>query len=135
VGYVVEFDCPARGLVSYTSSGVRLFEHDGEFIRAAMPVLGQFGFVHFQHHPFTDVKALRRRFSMSCINLSCGYYHWHAHDEYVKLADVEHSLAMATDLIAALGERRYDYDATAVDDAEPPVEVTELGLPSLVNAQ
>jgi putative aminopeptidase FrvX len=135
VGYVLEFDCPAHGLVSYTSGGVRLFQNGGEFIRAAMPVLGQFGFVCFQHHPFSDVKAVRQRFSMSCLNLSCGYYNWHAHDECVRLADVENSLAMATELIAVLGERRYEYDATAVDDAEPPVEVTELGVPSLVNAQ
>ena len=26
VGYVIEFDCPGRGLVSYTSGGVRLFQ-------------------------------------------------------------------------------------------------------------
>ena len=32
VGCVIEFDCPGRGLVSYTSGGVRLFENGGDFI-------------------------------------------------------------------------------------------------------
>lgn len=39
VGYVVEFDCPGRGLVSYTSGGVRLFQNDGDFIKTALPVM------------------------------------------------------------------------------------------------
>lgn len=38
VGYVIEFDCPGHGLVSYTSSGTRLFANDGEFIQTAAPV-------------------------------------------------------------------------------------------------
>jgi tripeptide aminopeptidase len=129
VGYVLEFDAPANGLVTHSSGGARLFQNDGEFIRTAMPVLEQFSFVHFQHHPFTDVKALRQRFSMSCLNLSCGYYNWHARDEYVKLADVANSLAMATELVAALGERRYDYDPDQPDASEPPFDVTGLRLP------
>lgn len=130
VGCVLEFDAPANGLVSYTSGGVRLFRNDGDFIRAAMPVLAQFGFVHFQHHPFTDVKAVRQRFALSCLNLSAGYYNWHARDEYVKLADVENALAMATELIPALGERRYDDNGNQPDHAEPPVEVTGLRIPT-----
>lgn len=130
VGCVLEFDAPANGLVSYTSGGVRLFRNDGDFIRAAMPVLEQFGFTHFQHHPFTDVKAVRQRFALSCFNFSAGYYNWHAHDEYLKLADVENALAMATELIPALGERRYDDNTTAVEDAEPPMEVTGLRMPT-----
>jgi len=115
--------------VSYSSGGVRLFQNDGNFIRTAMPVLEQFGFARFQHHPFTDVTALRQRFSMSCLNLSCGYYHWHADDEYVRLADVENSLALATELMPVLGEQRYDYDASQVEAAEPPMEVTALRFP------
>jgi tripeptide aminopeptidase len=132
MGCVLEFDAPATGLVSYTSGGARLFQNDGDFIHAALPVLEQFGFVYFQHHPFTDVKGLRQRFKLSCLNLSCGYYHWHSPDEFVKLADVEHSLAMATELIPALGERRYDYDASQPEAAEPPMPLTGLQLPETI---
>jgi hypothetical protein len=41
--YVIEFDCPGRGLVSYTSGGTRLFANEGDFIRAAGPVLRAHG--------------------------------------------------------------------------------------------
>jgi tripeptide aminopeptidase len=126
VGYVLEFDCPASGLVSYTCGGTRLFGNDGEFIKRAWPVLDQHGFNRLQHHPFTDVKALRQRFGFSCLNLSCGYYNWHAHDECVKLADVDAALALGTALIPALGERRYGYNGAEPDLAGPPVPVTEL---------
>ena len=129
VGCALEFDCPATGLVSYSAGGQRLFQNDGAFIKVAMPVLAGRGFVQFQRHPFTDVTGLRQRFAFSCANFSCGYYNWHANNEYVKVADVEESLAMATELIAALGNRRYDYGASKPDTGKPPTEVTELRLP------
>ncbi len=74
VGYVIEFDAPGSGLVSYTSGSTRLFANDGEFIRTAAPVLHAHGLTCWRHHPFTDVMVLRRRFSFSCLNLSCGYH-------------------------------------------------------------
>jgi hypothetical protein len=92
-------------------------------------VLEKFGFTSFQHHPFTDVTGLRKRFPFSCLNVSCGYYGWHTDAEYVSIADVKTSFAMATELIAALGNRRYDYDASKPDTAKPPMEVTGLRLP------
>jgi hypothetical protein len=123
---VLEFDCPARGLVSYTCGGTRLFANDGKFIKRAWPVLDQHGFNRLQQHPFTDVKAVRQRFHVSCLNLASGYYNWHAHDEYVKLADVEAALAVGTAIIPALGEQRYAYEGWEPDLAGPPVPVTEL---------
>jgi hypothetical protein len=53
------------------------------------------GLTRWQHHPFTDVMALRERFGFSCLNLSCGYYNWHRPDEYVALNEVEAALASA----------------------------------------
>ena len=133
VGYVIEFDCPGRGLVSYTSGGVRLFPNDGEFITAALPVMCRHGALNWQHHPFSDVKAIGGRFGLCCLNVSAGYYNWHRHDEFVKLADVEHALAFGTDLIRALGNRRYDFDSSVPDLADPAVAVTGLNLDTLMN--
>ena len=73
--------------------------------------------------------GLRERFRFSCLNVSAGYHGWHTDAEYLNIAEVETSLEMATELIAALGNRRYDYDASQPDAAEPPVEVTGLRLP------
>ena len=128
-GYVLEFDGPARGLVSYSAGGVRLFQNDGEFIRRALPVLKQHGATKWQRHPHTDVMALRERFSFSCMNLSAGYHQWHTDLDFVKLDDVAASLALAMELIPVLGACRYDYDASELEAAEPPVPVTGLLLP------
>ena len=106
LGYVVEFDCPARGLLSYTSGGVRLFQNDGDFIQRAMPVLNRHGLTNWQDHPFTDVMALRERFGISCLNLSCGYRNWHQSDEYVVLDEVQAALDSGKDLLRALECRR-----------------------------
>ena len=113
----------------YSAGGQRLFQNDGGFIQIALPVLTRFGFTSFQHHPFKDVTGLRKRFPFSCLNVSCGYHHWHTDNEHVNITEVEISLAMATELIAALGNRQYDYDASKPDTAAPPMEVTELRLP------
>lgn len=121
MGYLLEFDCPSRGLFSYTSSGMRLFENQGEFIHTALPVLLKHGMTEWQNHPYTDVMAVRKRTTLSCMNLSCGYYNWHAKDEYVRLSDTEAMLAMAIELVGALGARRYDFDAAKEDAASPPL--------------
>jgi tripeptide aminopeptidase len=128
VGCVVEFDCPAFGLLSYTSGGVRLFQNDGDFIQRAWPVLNRHGLTRWQHHPFSDVMALRERFDFSCLNLSCGYHNWHRPDEYVALDEVEAALASAEDLLRMLGCRHYAFDADDGDAVSPLLEVTDLQL-------
>ena len=128
VGYVIEFDCPGRGLVSYTSSGVRLFANDGEFIQTATPVMQAHGLTRWQRHPFTDVMALRRRFNISCLNLSCGYHNWHRPDEYLVLEEVEAAVNAGEALIATLGCRSYPFDAGADDLSAPLFEITGLQM-------
>src|SRR5665213_209059 len=126
IGYVIEFDCPGRGLVSYTSNGVRLFANDGKFIHTAMPALQRHGLTRWQHHPFSDVMALRRRFDFSCLNLSCGYHNWHRPDEYVVLDEVQIALAAGEHLVRTLGCRRYPFSADGGDATPPLLEVTGL---------
>ena len=126
VGYVIEFDCPGRGLVSYTSSGTRLFANDGEFIKTASPVMIEHGLTRWQNHPFTDVMALRKRFDFSCLNLSCGYHNWHRPNEYVVVEEVEAAVNAGEALIAALGCQSYSFERGAHDLAAPLCEVTGL---------
>ena len=125
-GYVIEFDCPGRGLVSYTSNGVRLFANGGEFMAAAAPVLKAHGLTRWQHHPFTDVMSLRRRFGFSCLNLSSGYYNWHRQDEYLVLDEVADALLAGEALITALGCRAYPFKPGAEPDGPPLFEITGL---------
>jgi putative aminopeptidase FrvX len=128
MGYVIEFDCPGRGLVSYTSGGTRLFGNEGDFIRAAGPVLRAHGLTSWQYHPFSDVMALKQRFDLSCLNLSCGYHNWHRPDEYVVLDEIEAALGAGIDLIEALGCRHYKFGDGDEDAVLTPVEITGLQL-------
>jgi putative aminopeptidase FrvX len=122
VGYCIEFDCPSKNLMSYTSSGVRLFDNNGDFIKTALPTLQDYG-VKWQHHPYTDVSVLRPMHGMSCLNLASGYYRWHADTEYVFVPDVKNAIVMAQVLITALGERYYPFTN---EEALPLVNVTPL---------
>lgn len=125
VGYVIEFDCPSTGLMSYTSSGERLFENYGAFIRTAMRALQSNGVTRWQRHPYTDVMALRKRFKFSCLNIGSGYYNWHSSQEFVKLDDVRQAISTGMSLITDLGERSYPVNDLS---GTPMVEVTGLIL-------
>jgi len=129
IGYVLEFDCPGRDMFSYTNSGVRLFDNDGDFIKTSFPVLNKWGVNKWQHHPFTDVMALRKRFNFSCMNLPSGYYNWHQPNECVKISDTDNSLEMATELINCLGAVQYDYTHDILEESSPLVPVTSLTFP------
>ena len=126
MGYMLEFDCPSRGLMSYTSSGTRLFENHGEFIRRALPVLQKHE-VEWQNHPYTDVMRVRRRTSLSCMNLASGYYNWHSSTEYIRLSDVAAAIEMAEELIPELGWCRFDFTPSKEDrDSQPLMEIKPL---------
>lgn len=130
VAYLIEYDCPSRNMLSYTAGGERLFANRGEFIRRAWPVLQKHGTTLWQHHPYTDVMEIRRRFPISCLNLSCGYYNWHADNEFVSLPDVELAIAQGAELIRILGSHRQACPIDLHDDAdEPLVPVGHLHVP------
>jgi tripeptide aminopeptidase len=128
IGYLLEFDCPSKNMMSYTSSGVRLFDNDGPFINAALPVLQAYD-VKWQHHPFTDVSVIRPMYNMSCMNLASGYYNWHADTEFAYLPDVQNAIAMGIELIAALGNENYPFKG---DNAKPKVAVTSLAVTHVI---
>jgi hypothetical protein len=130
---VLEFDCPARNLFSYRNSGVRLFQNDGEFIKRALPALQSRNML-WQDHPYTDVTFLRKRFPLSMMNLSSGYYNWHTDREYVRISDTAHAVDLACELVGVLGAQRYRFPVHGKHrcTAEPLVEVGPLVVKDLV---
>lgn len=133
VGYIIEFDCPSKNLMSYSSSGVTLFDNQGDFIKAALPVLDSYK-VEWQAHPITDVSVLRSRFKLNCLNLSSGYYNWHMNTEYVKLSDVANAVDMATKLFRSLGCRHYAQHAYSAKSLRPVggLRVTQSSSPGVL---
>lgn len=129
IAYLVEYDCPSRHMLSYTCGGVRLFANDSDFIRAANAVLASYGTNLWQRHPYTDVKAIRHRFPISCLNLSSGYYNWHRHDEFASLPDVALAIDTGKALVGALDHVRYACPVGLDEDGPPLVEVGTLHVP------
>lgn len=123
VSCVIEYDCPSRNMLSHTVSGVRLFENDGDFINAALPVLEAHGTTLWQDHPYTDVMAIRLRFPIPCLNLSCGYYNWHATNEFISLSDTKLAFDQGVELLCNL---------TNLDLNWCPVDLSEDKAPSLM---
>lgn len=134
LAYLIEYDCPSHGMVSYTCSGVRLFQNRGDFILTALPVLEKHGSVLWQRHPYTDVMAVRNRFPISCLNLSCGYYNWHAPNEYVHLPDVAVAIEQGAALVKTLDHVRYECPVNLDDDHTfPPITIGPLHVPDPLN--
>src|SRR5512143_124526 len=129
VGYIVEYDCPSRHMFSYSCGGVRLFANDGEFIKVAGPCLARRGTTLWQNHPYTDVKTVRQRFPISCLNLSSGYYNSHQRDEFASLPDITLAIETGIDLIGELDHVRYDCPVTIQEDAKPLIRVCSLLVP------
>ena len=130
LAYLIEYDCPSRNMLSYTSSTVRLFENRGDFIMTALPVLQKHGTTLWQRHPYSDVMAVRNRFPISCLNLSCGYYNWHASNEFVNLPDVQIAIEQGVALVKTLDHVRYACPINLDDDHfSPPVDVGPLHVP------
>jgi len=128
VGCFIEYDCPSFGMLSYSAGGQRLFENGKPFIEIALPVLMKHGTTLWQRHPYTDVMAIRKRFPISCLNLSCGYHNWHAPNECVVIDEVSAAIDQGFDLICALGGGDYRCPVTIVEDAEAPPAIGIGGI-------
>ena len=132
IAYLIEYDCPSRNMLSYTSGGERLFANDGEFIRKANPVLAKHGTNLWQKHPYSDVMTVRRRFPISCLNLSSGYYNWHQQNEFASLPDVAQAIEIGAELVKTLNYVRYECPVGLKDDAPPLGLVGALHVPEAV---
>jgi di/tripeptidase len=133
IGYVIEFDCPSTGIISYSCGGVELFENGATFIQSAFPVLERYGYNQWQQHPYTDVKMLRMRFPISCLNLASGYYNWHADNEFIVVSELETATRLGEDLVLALGTERYVFDhgkANKLEEALRPVTGLKITHPT-----
>jgi hypothetical protein len=84
-----------------------------EFLRAAGPYLRNHGYKE-TYGMMTDVEALVDvGIGVSCANISCGYHNPHTRQEYIDVGELEGAHDLIWDLIAALGDRRWDHTPVA----------------------
>ncbi|MHC4332171.1 MAG: M20/M25/M40 family metallo-hydrolase [Planctomycetota bacterium] len=127
VAYGIEWDSPNDDIMSFSSSGFDLFDVDGDFIKTATPLLENAGVVKWQHHPYTDVSVIRKRFNVECLNLPPGYFHMHSANEYVVLEAVENAISLGMNLVGKLPIQQYLYDSK-LPKKTPKREITGLVL-------
>jgi len=126
VGWLMEFDSPCDDILTYTCQGVQLFPDEGPFIDIALPIFKKFGATNWQHHPYTDVAVLKRKFDFPCLNLPAAYFRMHSPQEYVVPAAVENAVKMGNALVAGLGLMHYKYKAKDAATQHPAIPVIPL---------
>lgn len=106
VGYVIGFDSPDLNRAAYACSGTKLFSED--FYKTYMKdVCSKYGLTSFRSEPFTDVKVIREKTNIICMNFGTGYYNCHTNSEYCVLEDMDQACAMGHELIDLIGRKQF----------------------------
>lgn len=102
VGYVLGYDSPDKNRAAWACSGVKLFSKDF-FDTYMKDVCKNHGLTIFRSEPFTDVKCIREKTNIICMNFGSGYYGAHGPSEYCNIEEMDDALAMGKDLIDKIG--------------------------------
>ena len=106
VGYVVGWDSPDLNRAAWCCSGTKLFNK--QFYEDHLKeVCDKHGLDNFKSEPFTDVKLIREKTDIICMNFGNGGYWAHSATEYMILEDTDHALTMGIDIIKSLGLNQY----------------------------
>lgn len=107
VGYVIGYDSPDLNRAAYACSGVNLFS--ANFFKTYMQdICKKHGLTKFQSEPFTDVKEIREKTNIICMNFGSGYYNAHSDREYCVIEDMDTACRMGVELIKFIGLTRHE---------------------------
>lgn len=113
VAYVIGWDSPDLYRGAYASSGTNLFNY--KFYEEHLKeVLDKWGLVKGTLHsePITDVKYIRTKTNLMCMNFGNGGYCAHTQSEYIIIEDTDHALGMGLDIINHLGYEQFILDSS-----------------------
>ena len=109
VGYVLGFDSPDLNRAAWACSGVKLFS--AAFFKEHMhQICKDHGVTIFKSEPYTDVKCIREKTNIICMNFGSGYYNAHALNEYCVIEDMDNACRMGHALINHLGLQRFELE-------------------------
>lgn len=109
VGYVIGYDSPDLNRAAWACSGVKLFNADF-FKNNIQEICKKHGLTDFRSEPFTDVKLIREKTNIICMNFGSGYYNAHMSNEYCIIEDMDTACRMGHDIINNLGLLRYELE-------------------------
>lgn len=108
VGYVIGFDSPELTRAAWSCSGTKLFSY--KFYEEHMKeICDKWGLTkgHFFSEPFTDVKNIREKIGLICMNFGNGGYEAHQSTEYCLAEEMDSACGMGTELIQSIGCTRH----------------------------
>lgn len=106
VGYVIGYDSPDLNRAAWSCSGVKLF-NKAFFDTYMKDVCKEHGLTKFLSEPFTDVKVIRKKTNIICMNFGTGYYGAHGPTEYCVLEDMDNACRMGHALIEKIGNTEH----------------------------
>lgn len=104
VGYVIGYDSPDLYRAAWSCNGTKLFSY--EFYEKYMKeVCDRWGLTKgcFFSEPYTDVKNIREKIEVICMNFGNGGYYAHSENEYCVIEDMDQACGMGVDLIDTIG--------------------------------
>ncbi len=110
VGYVIGYDSPDLYRAAYSCSGTELFNADF-FTTYIQDICAEWGLTKecFNAEPFTDVKHIREKTDIICMNFGNGGYHAHSPNEYSIIEHMDHACGMGIDIILSLGNTEHKF--------------------------
>lgn len=116
VGYVLGYDSPDLDRAAYACSGTKLFSAD--FFKTYMQdICKKHGLTHFHSEPFTDVKEIREKTNIICMNFGSGYYNAHMSNEYCVIEDMDTACRMGHELIEFIGLTKHELEHKSTSSA------------------
>ena len=106
VGYVIGWDSPELNRAAWSCSGTKLMSKEF-FENNIKEICAKHGLTKFHAEPFTDVKHIREKTNIICMNFGNGGYSAHMPTEYMVLEDTDKALTMGIDLIKNLGKKQF----------------------------
>lgn len=106
VGYVIGWDSPELNRAAWSCSGIKLFDKKF-FTENIQEVCKKHGLTKFNAEPFTDVKVIREKTDIICMNFGNGGYNAHMPTEYCVVEEMDHACGMGIDIIKKLGNKQY----------------------------
>ena len=129
VGYVIGFDSPDLYRAAWSCQGVKLFSYDF-YEKYMKDVCDAWGLTKgcFFSEPYTDVKLIREKTGIICMNFGNGGYNAHnmGGPEYCIIEDMDQACGMGIDLIDSIGLTRH-YLEHGQDDSEDTFKLKLLG--------
>jgi len=107
VGYVIGYDSPDLNRAAHTCSGTKLMGKEFFEKNGLAEICAKYGLNDFRSEPYTDVKSIREKTDIICMNFGTGYYNCHMPNEYCVLEDMDNALEMGKAIIEKLGNTEH----------------------------